>query len=120
MTDITRLEHPRDNEKTLCFLNSVDNTEIAIAFGYLADDKAQHGYEPTAALFHDDKLVLIPVAVLAIAISQGWDEDYSWLCEDGPDYEEENDEYEAFANSPRGSGAVFGGFGVDEDSREDR
>ena len=60
---------------TLNFLNEADGSEIQISFGYFGDDQ-----EPTAALFHGDKLVLIPVGVLAAAISDGWEDDYSILC----------------------------------------
>ena len=61
---------------TLNFINNADGSDIQIAFGYFGEDR-----EPTAALFHGDKLVLIPVSVLATAISSGWEDDYSILCQ---------------------------------------
>jgi hypothetical protein len=60
---------------TLNFVNEADGVEVSIAFGYMGDDGA-----PTAAVFHGDSLILIPAAVLAIAISSGWEEDYTILC----------------------------------------
>ena len=60
---------------TLNFVNEADGGEVTLAFGYFGDDR-----EPTAALFHGDKLILIPASVLAIAISSGWEDDYSMLC----------------------------------------
>mgnify|MGYP003112284124 FL=1 len=60
---------------TLNFVNEADGSEIQISFGYFGSDR-----EPTAAMFHGDQLVLIPVGVLAAAISEGWEDDYSILC----------------------------------------
>ena len=64
-----------EQRPTLNFVNEADGSEIQIAFGYFG---AEH--EPTAAMFHGDQLVLIPVGVLAAALSQGWEDDYSILC----------------------------------------
>ena len=50
----------------LNFINSADDSEIQIAFGYFKG-------EPTAALFHGEELVLIPRDILGIAFSQGWE-----------------------------------------------
>jgi len=52
----------------LNFINSADDSEIQIAFGYYKG-------EPTAALFHGEKLVLIPRDILGIAFSQGWEDE---------------------------------------------
>ena len=65
----------RTDRPTLNFVNDSDGQEVEIAFGYFGD-----GSTPTAALFHGDKLVLIPVSILATAISSGWEHDYSMLC----------------------------------------
>jgi len=61
---------------TLNFENAADGETISISFGYFGDDQ-----EPTAALIHRDKIILIPVSVLATAVSSGWENDYSILCE---------------------------------------
>ena len=60
----------------LSFENTATGSEVKIVFGYLGED-----HEPTAALFHGKDLVLIPVSILARAISSGWEEDYSILCQ---------------------------------------
>tara|TARA_R100001530_G_scaffold474_1_gene726 strand:+ start:319 stop:561 length:243 start_codon:yes stop_codon:yes gene_type:complete len=60
---------------TLNFKNAADGETISISFGYFGDDQA-----PTAALFHGDKLILIPVSVFASSISSGWKDDYTILC----------------------------------------
>ena len=79
---------------TLNFVNEADGVEVSLAFGYMGDD-----LEPTCAMFHGDELVLIPAAVLAIAISSGWKEDYTALCSalkddsDCPQCEEEGGEH---------------------------
>ena len=52
----------------LNFINSADDSEIQIAFGYFKG-------EPTAALFHGEELVLIPRDILGIAFSQGWEDE---------------------------------------------
>ena len=87
-----------DNERprSLAFINAADEKEVTLTFGYL-------GGEPTAALFHGDKLILIPVTVLATAISSGWEDDYSILCpvlkddSECPDCVEEGGEHVAEA-----------------------
>ena len=61
---------------TLTFKNEADGEIISISFGYFGDDQA-----PTAGLFHGDKLILIPVSILASSISCGWRDDYTILCE---------------------------------------
>jgi len=60
---------------TLNFVNEADGVEVSLAFGYWGDDR-----EPVAALFHEEALILIPVSVLATAISSGWEDDYTTLC----------------------------------------
>ncbi len=56
-----------DKERpTLNFINQADQVEVQVAFGY------QNG-EPTAAMFHNDTLILIPREFLQIAVEQGWD-----------------------------------------------
>tara|TARA_R110000744_G_scaffold49870_3_gene108138 strand:+ start:520 stop:861 length:342 start_codon:yes stop_codon:yes gene_type:complete len=60
---------------TLNFTNESDQVEIHITFGYLHN-------EPTAALFHNDTLVLIPKDVLQIALEQGWVEPYCETTQD--------------------------------------
>ena len=52
----------------LNFINSADDSEIQIAFGYFKG-------EPTAALFHGEELVLIPRDILGIAFFQGWEDE---------------------------------------------
>ena len=64
------------NRPTLNFENFATKAEVQISFGYFGEDQ-----EPTAALFHKDDLILIPVSVLAMAVSSGWDQDYSILCQ---------------------------------------
>ena len=57
----------RSDKPTLNFINDADQAQIQITFGYFKN-------EPTAALFHNDTLVLIPKDVLQIALEQGWKE----------------------------------------------
>lgn len=65
----------KTDRPTLCFSNPTDGAQVSISFGYWGDDR-----EPTAALFHGDSLILIPVGVLATAVSSGWEDDYTILC----------------------------------------
>ena len=57
----------RSGRPALAFINDADQAQIEIAFAYFRN-------EPTAALFHNDTLVLIPKDVLQIALEQGWKE----------------------------------------------
>tara|TARA_R100001594_G_scaffold104810_1_gene139415 strand:+ start:396 stop:632 length:237 start_codon:yes stop_codon:yes gene_type:complete len=57
----------------LNFINSADDSEIQIAFGYYKG-------EPTAALFHKEELVLIPQHILEIALFQGWEDNTCDQC----------------------------------------
>jgi len=57
----------RNNKPTLNFINDADQVHVQMTFGYFKD-------EPTAALFHNDTLVLIPKEVLQIALDDGWRE----------------------------------------------
>ena len=52
----------------LNFINAANESEIQIAFGYFKG-------EPTAVLFHGEKIVLIPRDILGIAFSQGWEDE---------------------------------------------
>ena len=63
----------KTDRPTLCFSNRTDGVQVSMAFGYLDG-------EPTAALFHEETLIMIPVGVLATAISSGWEDDYTVLC----------------------------------------
>ena len=51
---------------TLNFTNQADGVDVSIGFGYFRN-------EPTAALFHNDLLILIPRDVLQIALELGWE-----------------------------------------------
>ena len=57
----------RSDKPTLNFINGADQAQIQITFGYFKN-------EPTAALFHNDTLVLIPKEVLQLALDEGWGE----------------------------------------------
>ena len=61
------------NKPTLQFINEADQAEISMVFGYYRDD-------PYVQVGHEDLLILIPRAILEIALEQGWDEgeDRQW------------------------------------------
>ncbi len=72
----------KTDKPTLNFTNQADGVDVSIYFGYFKD-------EPTAALFHNDLLILIPKEVLRMGFEQGWEITSSY------DYQYDNDEVPA-------------------------